>query len=781
LNSRAKNRVGWALLAAALAVGLLARYVMRPPRSEEAARVRLLGLRPQARNVNVVVVTLDTTRADRLGCYGFKGIKTPNIDRLAAEGVLFEQATAAVPLTFPSHSTMFTGLNPPRHEVHDNGGFFLDASRVTLAERMKEAGYQTGAFVGAWVLDSKWGLNQGFDEYDDKFDLSKYKVLSLGTVQREGDDVMNRALKWMEGAETKGRFFAWIHLYDAHSPYDPPEPYASQYKGQPYIGEIAKLDGIVGRLMTHLETKGLMDNTVIVLTADHGESLGDHGESTHSYFIYDSTTHVPLIIRTPWGFKGRTVAQAAGADLFPTVLDLAGLAPQPDIDGHSLARALMDRSADLAHVAYSETFYPRFHYGWSELRSLRDGRYKFIAAPTPELYDLQQDPLEKDNIYKTFSKRGEDMRVRLERFVGDTATSAPEKKQLDPDTLQRLAALGYVGSTPVIEPGAVLADPKDKIRLYALIHDARDLGQANKLDAAIGKMHEVLAEDPHIVDGYISIGNWELKANRPEKAIEAYAQVLALQPDNEIAMVNLANVYRQRGETEKAVAGYRAALKLDAKSSQTWYQLATLFLDDGRIADAESTFHQALQSNPKMGAAYNSLGAIAWSRGQKQEAEKLIARGLELEPEVRTGRFNLARIVEARGDLAGAERLYRDELATYADNGKARFNLAQLLRERGDREGYLHELLESVDKAPEFGPAFFFLAREELRNGGLAGAQELARRGLEVDPYSEIAPLGHFVLADVYGRQGDAAKARAEALKGQQLEARIRSRPKPVV
>lgn len=777
-----KRRIAFFLLCAAVTAGLAARFFLhRTPATDEAARARIHSLRPAPSDVNVVLITLDTTRADRLGCYGYSGVKTPNIDRLAREGVLFEQATATVPLTFPSHSSMFTGLNPPRHGVHDNGGFFLDSSKVTLAERLKEAGLHTGAFVGAWVLDSKWGLAQGFDEYDDRFDLSTFKVVSLGTVQRDGNDVMDRALRWMTGAEAKGRFFAWIHLYDPHTPYEPPEPYASQYKNQPYVGEIAKTDAIVGRLIGHLETRNLLRNTVIVLTADHGESLGDHGESTHSYFIYDATTRVPLIIRTPWGLTGRSNAQAAGADLFPTVLDLVGAAPQPDIDGHSLARALVDESADLRHVAYSETYYTRFHYGWSELRSLRDGRFKFIEAPTPELYDLHQDPGETNNIYKANSRRGEDMRSRLESFAGKAGSEAPEKQQLDPETLQRLAALGYVGSAPAVKEGEVLADPKDKIRLYALIHDARDLGQADKLDEAIAKMRLVLAEDPQIVDGYISLGNWLGKAGRGAEAIDAYKQVLALQPDNEIAMVNLANVYRSRGETDKAVEGYRAALRLDPKSPQTWFQLATLFLDISRVDDAETTFRQSVDANPKMGAAWNSLGAIAWSRGRRDEAEKLIARGLELEPEVRTGRFNLARILEAKGDRAGAERLYREELATYADNGKARFNLAQLLRERGDRDGYLRELLASIEKAPEFGPAFFFLAREELRNGGLGGAEELARRGLEVDPGSEVAPLGHFVLADVYARKGDQTRAAEEARKGQRLEAAIRRRPRPVV
>jgi arylsulfatase A-like enzyme len=368
------------LLAVSLAI--LFGLRLRPPQTEAAARARLARLEPAPSRLNVVFVTLDTLRADRLGCYGFQGISTPAIDGLARDGVLFEQATAAVPLTFPAHSSIFTGRIPPHHGVRDNGGFFLEDSETTLAERLQQAGYATGAFVAAWVLESRWGLSQGFDHYSDRFDLSQYKILSLGTVQKQGDEVMNDALAWLETVKQR-KFFAWVHLYDPHAPYEPPEPYRSRYPGQPYLGEVAYTDHVVGRLVEWLNDSGLMGRTVVVVTGDHGESLAEHGESTHGYFIYDSTTHVPLVIRTPWGLKGRSRTQVAQVDIMPTVLDLVGLAPQPGIDGHSLVRALFDPGADLAHVAYSETYYPRYHFGWQHLSGLRDGKLQFIEAPKP--------------------------------------------------------------------------------------------------------------------------------------------------------------------------------------------------------------------------------------------------------------------------------------------------------------------------------------------------------------------------------------------------------------
>jgi len=776
-------RRGWLTVPAAAAllaaIGWLS--IARSPATDAEARARLTRRQPAPSELNVLVVTLDTLRADRLGCYGFSGIETPRIDALASEGVLFERATATVPLTFPSHASIFTGLIPPHHGVRDNGGFFLGEEKTTLAERFKAAGYATGAFVGAWVLESKWGLAQGFDTYSDKFDLSKFKVVSLGTVQKPGDEVANNALGWVDSVRGR-KFFAWVHLYDPHTPYDPPEPFRSRYPREPYLGEVAYTDHVVGRLLDGLRDRGLSERTLIVLTADHGESLGDHGESTHAYFIYGATTHVPLILRTPWGDRGRSRAAVSSVDVFPTVLDLAGLAPEEGmIDGRSLARAVLDPGADVGGAAYAESYFPRYHFGWQHLRGLRDGRFQYVDAPEPELYDLDQDPGETSNIYKSFSKRADEMRQALEAKVGEEGEAAPERKKLDPETLQRLAALGYVGNVSDIDPKALLPDPKHKLPVFKQMNAAKAAAQAERLDEAIEKMRQALAQDPKIIDAHLTLGNWLVKKDRQDEAAAQFKEALALKPDHEIAIVNLANIYRARGENDAAIEGYKSALVLDPKSPQTWYQLATLYLDLGRVADAERTFRQALEANPKMGAAYNSLGVIAYTRGQVTEAERLVRRGLELEPRVRAGHYNLARLAEARGRAPEAERLYREELEIYPDHGRARFNLAQLLREGGDRAGYLRELEAGVERAPEFGACFFFLAREELGAGRLERAAELARQGLEAENRTEVAPLGHYVLADVLNRQGRPAEAQEQASKARKLEAAIRAQPRPVI
>ncbi len=745
-----------------------------------AARVSLASRHPAPSELNVVVLTLDTLRADRLGCYGFKGVETPNIDMLAREGVLFEQSTATVPLTFPSHSSIFTGLIPPHHGVHDNGGFFLDPSRTTLAERFKAAGYVTGAFVGAWVLDSKWGLDQGFDRYADHFNLNKFKILSLGTVQKPGDEVMDGALEWLESVKQR-RFFAWVHLYDPHTPYEPPEPFASRYRGRAYVGEIAYTDQVVGRLLTWLRQSGLWGRTLIVLVGDHGESLGEHGESTHSFFIYDSTVAVPLIIRTPWGDAGRSHVQTSSVDIMPTVLELAGLPPEPGLDGRSLVPIILDPGRDDPRIAYSETFFTRYHYGWQHLRAIRDGRYKLIEAPRPELYDLAEDPTESRNLFSTHRAIAARLSDRLMAMAGSGAEAVPKRDTMDPETLQRLAALGYVGSTADVDPEAVLPDPKDKIGLFGLMSEAKAAAQGDRVEDAIAKMRAVIAQDPGIIDAHATLGHWLRRVGDTDGAITAFKAALDLKPDDVLALTNLASLYQSLGENQKALEGYRGALELEPRNPHNWYSLATVYLDMGEIAQAETTFRHALEYNPKMGAAYNSLGAIAFSRGQLDEAERLVRKGLELEPEVRKGRFNLGRLAEARGDLRGAERLYREELEMYSDAGKAHFNLAQLLREGGDVDGYLAELRRCVDQAPDFGACFFFLAREELGAGHLEVAADLARRGLKVDNVSDVAPLGYYVLADVLNRQGREAEAAKELKNAHHLEALIREHPLPTL
>ncbi len=748
-------------VAIALAMGTACQRHSAQGRHE--ARAQLAAYAPAPSSLNIVLITLDTLRADRLGCYGFPGNSTPNLDRLAAESVLFEQTTSTVPLTLPSHSSILTGLLPPNHGVRDNGGVPLAQARTTLAERYKASGYATGGFVGAWVLERRFGLAQGFDRYSDRFGPDQ--------LQKSGDVVVDDALAWIDEVRA-GKFFAWVHLFDPHLPYDPPEPFRSSHAADRYQGEVAFSDELLGRLVSRLRERQLLERTIVVVTADHGESLGEHGEASHGFFVYDATVAVPLIVRTPWGLRGRSRAQVSLVDVFPTILDLTGLPAEPAIDGQSLLPAMLDPGRASEHVAYSESLYPRLHYGWHELRALRDGAYKLIDAPRAELYDLAHDPGEKENLARTRAQTAETMRVALGRKApADDPAAAAARPSLDPETQQRLAALGYVGSGVASDPKAELADPKDKIGIFGRITAAKEADEGGRRDEAIASMRAVVREDPDILDAQLTLGGWLLKSGREEEAIAPLKRALALKPDDEMSVMRLVAACRARGRREEALGAlelFEAALEKNPGNPHAWYQLAVLRLEMGRPAEAEGALRRALEADPRLAAAHGALGALAFDRGELAQAETELDKALAVDARTPTVRYNLARVKAAQGKGSEAEALYRAELADNPGHGRAHFNLARLLKDRGDRQGYLVELRRGVEEAPRSGTCYFLLAHEEMKAGRLPEAERLARRGLEVDGASDQAPLGYYVLADVYNRQGQRAKAQealAEARK----------------
>jgi arylsulfatase A-like enzyme len=417
------------------------------------------------RPIGVVIITLDTTRADRLSIYGLMDASMPALERLAREGVVFDQATTVAPLTLPAHTSLFTGLLPPRHGVRDNGSAPLADRETTLAETLHAEGFRTAAFVSSVVLDADRGLAQGFDDYSGVTESSGAvrEADETGGKQRSGAVVIDEAVRWLEGVGDS-RFFVWAHLYDPHRPYDPPEPYRSTYS-DPYVGEIAFADAQIGRLLGALEQRGLLDRTIVIVAGDHGESLGDHGEDDHGIFVYESTMHVPLVIRAPGTGARRVGGVVRLTDVAPTVLELLGL-PVPAVDGTSLTSLMTGRATDLDLEAYAESRYPE-RLGWSPLRSLRAARFKLIEAPTPELYDLDRDPFEEHNIYAERSAVALAMTKRLRVLAREeTLTGAPELATVPTGLQERLAALGYIGSgrAAATRPASAPApDPKDMI------------------------------------------------------------------------------------------------------------------------------------------------------------------------------------------------------------------------------------------------------------------------------------------------------------------------------
>ena len=767
--------------AALVAAGGLAAFLLLRPRTPDFGRLR------GGRDYNVILITVDTLRADKVGCYGNAFVRTPAMDAFAARGIRYERAISQTPLTLPSHTTIMTGTLPVFHGVRDNGGFIVPSELVTMAEAFKAKGYDTAAFVAAYVLDSKWGLNQGFDTYFDKFDLSRFEKISLGEVQRPADEVIDEALSWID-KKKDGKFFAWIHLYDPHTPYAPPEPFKSEYPNSPYLGEIAFTDTQLARLWDHLGSSGLRDNLFLVFASDHGESLGEHGETTHGFFVYQAALHVPLIIVTPFpGLQGVTSAETVGlVDVMPTVCEMAGIPVPAEVQGRSLVPSFFAPGAAADRLAYSETFYPRYHFGWSDLQSVQDGRFKLILAPVPELYDLDRDPGEEKNLVYLEKKVFEDLSARAGVLMEEAGRNALEVdlKKVDEETREKLAALGYVGSFTDSSKlkGQKLANPKDKIGVFNALSKARETGMDGNFDEAVRTIEAIIKEDPTIADAHFSLGNIFSKARRFKEAIEAFKKSLELKPDDSFAVINIANSYQAMGrldEAEKYVLDFMAK---GFDDSQLFFLLGNLMVHQNETDKAVSYFEKCLTGNSRSASAHNALAAIYLNResgGDLSRAEEHLSAASAINSTLLSLRYNMAQLREKQNRLAEAADLYVQEIQDSPKSYKAIFNLSRVYRLMGREDEEFDALQKTIEAEPEFPIAYFYLARIHVRRGqNFEEAIALTKKGIELKPAPADLPLGYFLLADLYNRVGDIVQSEEYARKGQAAAAAAAARAK---
>lgn len=723
---------------------------------------------------HLLIVTLDTLRADRLGSYGYAGAQTPRLDALAAGGLRFAQATTVVPLTLPSHTSLFTGTFPGTHGVRDNGGFYVADEQLTLAEVLHEKGYRTGGFIGAFVLDSRWGIHQGFDRFFDDFDLSKYEGVGMDAVQRPGSDVVPKALEWLD-ADKQRPFFAWVHLYDPHTPYEAPEPYRSLFPRTmqgAYDAEVAHTDTLVGQLLDHLSADGRLEDTLVVVVADHGESLGEHREQSHGFFIYDAAVHIPLIVSGP-GIPSRVIRdQVRIVDVMPTVLELLGVPALPAVQGRSLLPLL--RGERLGLRALSESWYPRYHYGWSELRAIRDGRYKLIQAPRPELYDLEQDPGEQDDLAAREPQHVTYLENALEELATRVESAAAPKgpQSVDPEVEERLEALGYVGaslSAARLEDRP-RGDPKDKIELYNLLKLAGGQSLEGRVDEAIATVQKALAQDPEIVEAHTLIGNFHGKAKRHEAAVAAYRQALELDPEHQGALFSLALAYKNMGRLADAEAGFERARQLDPRNGKVLWQIADTWMQQGALDRAEAVLKEAIQRKVDVPRFELKLAECYIEMKRFPEAESLLRDALRQKADLKTGHYNLALVHEERGELPKAMAAYETELKQSPKAYRASFNLGRLLLKAGRTREAVERFRNAVAVSPDFAIGHLYLAKALLDTGDLTGAQAAARQGLAAKPERKTAPLGHYVLADVYTRLGRSREAAREVAAAKKLE-----------
>jgi arylsulfatase A-like enzyme/Flp pilus assembly protein TadD len=660
---------------------------------------------------NVLLITIDTLRADRVGAYG-AAIPTPAMDSLARHGVLFENAFSQVPITLPSHATILTGVYPYTHGIKHNGKFRLLPEATSIAEILWENGYHTAAFIGSYVLDAKYGLSQGFEHYDDEMPGETYPGTDV-FMDRRAEDITDRALSWL--TEAREPFFLWLHYYDPHKPYNPP-PLFKSLSPEPYDGEVAYVDAEIGRFLEGLSGKGLSGNTFIILTSDHGESLGEHGELTHSIFLYRATTWVPLILtfpaKLPSGLRDSTMVRLV--DIVPTVLAVLSLEKPPECEGRNL---LAHGAGPLEEYAYAETWAPRLQYGWSEIRSLRDDRHLYIMAPKPELYDVSRDPGEITNVIGERPQEAQRFAALLDSILegarGKDTLGA--EMELGREERERLESLGYVfrpGASP--EGGE---DPKDMIPVHRQILEARKIlldgdyaGSLSILEKVrardegdpavhlfLGLAHEGLGQDslalasftrsidldPLEERSYYSASRLLTRIGKNGEAVKILEDLVEHYPHDPTARLTLAKAYARAGDTDRAALAYGETIDLEKDDYRIYVDFGRFLAVRGRFDEAIDMLGRALELNPDSPEALALLGASHAREGELEEARKNFLRALTKDSTMKAVWVDLANIQKKLGREGEAEESLRRALALDAGYLPAR----KLLEPEGSSGG----------------------------------------------------------------------------------------------
>ena len=606
---------------------------------------------------NVLVITLDTTRRDRIGAYGHAAARTPTLDALARDGARFDNAAAVAPITGPSHAGLLTGRYPARFGVRDNVTTPLPDDALTLAEVMATNGFTTGGFIGAFVLDRPYGFAQGFTTFDSGF--TRVDSGSEANAQRAGSKVVDDALRWLRSVPVGEKFFGWVHLYDPHAPYE-----------GSYDEEIARVDLEVGRLLDALRARGSLDDTLIMVIADHGEGLGDHGEDEHGVFLYDSVLHVPWIARGG-GVKAGTVIdpQVRGVDLFPTVLDALGIAVPAGLDGVSAWPLLKGETRREEAALYAESYYPKLHWGWSELRAIRADGWKAIDAPKPELYNLRDDPGELTNLYASQRALADRMiaeAARLDRELGGGGEVTLQP--VDRETLERLRSLGYVGATAAAaaRPGERGADPKDRIaerRAYRdAISRAIDDLRGGKPAEAVTQLRDLIKRNESAYDLHELLGDAYQALGRSTEALGEYEYAAILNPNVASPRLSASEVQLSRGD----LAGARKQLDAAAKIAPASFDVALvggrLLLAEGRVADAMASFEKAVAANGANPRPRRLLAEAALKAQRPDVAEAQFTALLAMGYQPSRTHVALGSLAEMRRAPAEAAAHYREAL-----------------------------------------------------------------------------------------------------------------------
>ena len=648
----------------------------------------------------VILISVDTLRADRLGCYRASRRLTPHIDALASHGTLFSQVSSQVPLTLPSHVAMFTSTYPFANGVEDNG-VPLGNSAITLATVLKNAGYRTAAFVGGFVLDRRFGLSRGFDVYDSPFDLHNKATPDVGNLKRPGAQVAGAAIEWLEH-NAEAPFFLFLHLYDLHTPYDLPQDARLPRGPTGYDAELAYVDRIIGDFLGFLEQRALLKKSLIVFTSDHGEGLEDHGESTHGYFIYQSTLHVPLIIHWPQGGRrppeDRVTGAASLLDVAPTILDALGLPRPSAMRGRTLTGASSDEEI------YAESLYARNHFGCAALRSLQVGRHKYIDAPKPELYDLASDPGERQNLYEPQRS----MALALAKRLSALRASSPNGRSIEapaPETVNALRSLGYLSGATSSSRLESHIDPKDRIGDFEDYGRALALASAGRIAESDGVLEKLRDKLPEVVEIRISLGLNQQRLGQYAQSAREFKQALGRAPLNAQAHFDLALSYFRLRQADDATRELHAALALEPWYTRAEELLADIYIQKADYTEARAKLQHLLSIDPDNYAAHYNLGVLAAREKNWSEAEQRLLSAIHTDPSSAEARNTLGSIYLQRGELERARHEFDEAVRLQPEFAWAHYNRGLVLQKQGRNEEATQEFSAALRADPQFTAA----------------------------------------------------------------------------
>jgi len=704
-----------------------------------------------------------------VSAYGFPRPTTPNIDAVAREGVLFKNVHTPVPMTLPAHVSMLTGTLPPTHGLRDNLQNRLPEGSLTLAEMLKARGFTTGAIVSSFVLDRRFGTSQGFDSYDDRFQ-TVHKIGDL--AERKGDEATRLARDWLD-QHKDGPFFFFVHLYDPHDPYEPPEPFASQWKDHAYEGEVAFADYCVGQVLEKLRQLGLYDSTLIVITGDHGEMLGEHGELNHGFFIYEGALRVPLVMRVPGAEAARQVDLPVSLiDIVPTVLSMVGAAVPKEIQGVDVSPWLAGRGAgEGARPLYAETVTPTRYYGTSSLLGVIVGGWKYIETTRPELYDLRSDPAEAINLLEREPARADALGRTLASILaaaGRAPGPAPESAALDEASRQRLAALGYLGGggdTSTHGFDRSKEDAKDLIAFFRKDQRLNKLVEDKKYAEARALCDDMLRQRPGFADCHLQMSKIAAAEGNLDAALTAARKAVAVGPKNERAHVQLAALLKERGQLDEAIAHLRQALTLEPNAPDTRMLLGRALAEKGQLDEAASLLGATATAQPESASAATQMGFVLAKQGKLSEAVQSYRRAIALDPGSAEAHAYLGSALASQARWDEAITHFEIALKVRPENAELHDWLGMALREKGRPEEALGHFREAVRLGPRLAMAHYNLGRALKQQGELDEAVRLYRRAIALDPRLAEAHNGLGSVLGAQGRLPEATREFREALR----------------